>query len=156
MGFIGRMIGGVVAIGAGTMGLLFLGSPQVLDCERTNPPTNEGNCELKGVIAAGTFPIDSLQGATIQETASGQRTQRRYDFLLQTTEGNKKFADSKGGASHKQKAAVKEIETFIATPTQTKLLIQYGNKTKSYLFGGFFYLVALILIFGKSPSETQS
>lgn len=154
MGFIGRMIGGVLSIGVGTMGLLFLGSPQVLDCERTNPPTNEGNCELKGVLAAGTFPIDSLQGADLEK--SGTRSRKKYRLVLQTTERERTLDQGKGHGVKKHRDAIKKIETFITTPTETKLLIEYGNKTKSYLFSGFFYFFALGLIFGKSPSETQS
>ncbi len=149
IGCFGSIALGSVLVVAGTAAMLFLAKLYTLDCERLDPPTNVGECELSSEGIFGkeslSLPIASLENAEVDEKRSsdGDRT---YRVVLITSEGTFPLSPSfSSGRTDKERTA-REIRSFINTNTEISLYIEQDDRLFIYLIGGVFAGFGVLLI----------
>lgn len=150
LGCLWNIIVGTMLLGAGILVALSAATVNTFECRRLEPPTNQGKCELSAQRILGSesisLPIESLQGAEVEESINSEET-ITYRVVILTTEGNFPLTQHyTGGQSEESQNIVREIRSFIQTETQESLYIEQDDPLVLYLVGGMLGVVGVIVI----------
>ncbi len=151
MGCCGTMVFGTVFVSVGIGVMLVASKLYTFDCERLNPPSNQGQCEwvAQGLLGSdrSTLPIETLEDADVEESRNSDEG-TTYRVVIRTTEGTFPLSNSYSSGRSGKDDITSEIRSFITTETQATLSVQQDDRWFGYLFGGIFGGVGALMILG--------
>jgi hypothetical protein len=142
---------GVIAL-FGSTGLLFISLAQIktLDCQRQT--FDQGQCQVKTLQGPlewernpQTFTLRQFQGAKLESQYSRSNAGRIYRVALKTENETIPLTQSFDSGVAEKNALIDQINGFLADPNQKVLSIQQGDRGFSYLMGGAFIGMSLLV-----------
>jgi hypothetical protein len=143
---------GLFFIGGGIFIIIMFSKLTILECLRSEPSTNQGQCQLisQGIIGSKTtktIAIKSLQGAKIEESrdSDGDST---YRVVLLTQEGNIPFTKDYSSGKFGKEKNMNEVRNFLSNKNQTSLKLKQDDRWW-FIVGVAFGIIGISLVLGK-------
>ncbi len=136
----------------GSLMLLFWGSVTELDCRRIE--SQQIKCDRYhrqgGLMTVGetTMAIGTLQGAKVgrqEYTDSDRRSYTAYNILLVVDGEEVPLTQTHTSDYWGRKAAVDEIENFLADESRSSLSIREDFRLNSFILGGIFVVLGTVV-----------
>lgn len=127
------------------IGVMFLTGHSLhsLRCTRTEPPTNQGTCQLvhRGLLGqeAQSFPLDTLLGARVDEDRNTDGD-FSYRVMILTSSGNLPLTSGFSAGFISKQSKVDRINQFIRQKDIATLSLRQDDRGLRYLLGAVFTL----------------
>ncbi|MGF1499673.1 MAG: hypothetical protein ACFB8W_23040 [Elainellaceae cyanobacterium] len=148
---LGGLLFGPVFIAAGVGVALLIGKQTVLECSRTEPPTNQGDCALisNGFLGSDSrsFLLSEFQGASVAEKRDDEGDML-YRVELQTERGVVPMTEVWSSGRRNKQAIASEINAFLQSSTVAELNVDQDDRMIGLLFGGIFSLAGSGIVLG--------
>lgn len=124
--------------------IMLSGNAITITCNRTEPTV--GSCKLLEsnltTSQEKVIPLSILRGAKVKEDDSGESS--TYQIIILTSHGDIPLSPYPN--SDKAEAIASHINQFLITPKETSLTQHEDERLHSFLFGGSFFIVSLVIL----------